>query len=63
MKVYRYMVLSALIAFGAIVAVAQGSITPYSKYGYGLLNDNATSMQRSMGGVGYAMSNGRQINV
>ncbi|MEG1538977.1 MAG: hypothetical protein RR061_00580 [Muribaculaceae bacterium] len=63
MKVYRYMVLSALIAFGAIAAVAQGSITPYSKYGYGLLNDNATSMQRSMGGVGYAMSNGRQINV
>lgn len=28
-----------------------------------MLRDNATSMQRSMGGVGYAMQNGRQINV
>lgn len=32
-------------------------------YGYGILNDNATSMQRQMGGVGVAMSSGRQINV
>ena len=31
-------------------------------YGFGLLNDRATSMQRQMGGVGYAMSSGRQIN-
>lgn len=35
----------------------------YSKFGYGLLNDNATSAQSQMGGVGYAMSSGRQINV
>lgn len=26
--------------------------TPYSMYGYGTLSDNATSMQRQMGGVG-----------
>lgn len=31
-------------------------------YGYGLLNDGATSMQRQMGGVGIAMQSGRQIN-
>ena len=51
----------------AIVAVtvsaqAQNPMSPYSKYGYGILNDNATSAQRAMGGVGYAMSSGRQIN-
>ena len=35
----------------------------YSLYGYGLLSDRATSMQRQMGSVGYAMHSGRQINV
>ena len=48
----------------ALTAMAQNTvITPYSRYGYGILSDNASSMQRSMGGVGYAMNSGRQINV
>jgi len=38
-------------------------MTPYSSYGYGILGDHATSAQRAMGGVGYAMNSGRQINV
>lgn len=42
---------------------AQNPMTPYSRYGYGILRDNATSAQRAMGGVGYAMRSGRQINV
>lgn len=37
--------------------------TPYSMYGYGILGDRATSMQRQMGSIGYAMQAGRQINV
>ena len=37
--------------------------TPYSKQGYGLLGDNVSGIQRQMGGVGYAMQNGRAINV
>ena len=37
--------------------------TPYSMYGYGVIGDRATSMQRQMGGIGYAMQSGRQINV
>ena len=46
----------ALQLFGASVLMAQnGTMTPYSRYGYGILNDNATSAQRAMGGVGYAM--------
>lgn len=36
--------------------------SPYSMYGYGMLNDRATATQRQMGGVGYAMNSGRQIN-
>ena len=41
---------------------AQGITSPYSKFGYGLLGDGATGIQRSMGGVGYAMQNGRLVN-
>ena len=37
--------------------------TPYSMYGYGVMSERATSMQRQMGGIGYAMQSGRQINV
>ena len=50
----------ALLIVSCLTATAQ---TPYSMYGYGILNDNATSSQRAMGGVGYAMQSGRQINV
>lgn len=56
---------TALLAISAILpATAQNTaMSPYSRYGYGLLNDNVTSTQRAMGGVGYAMNSGRQINV
>lgn len=45
-----------------LAATAQNATSPYSKAGYGLLNDNASGIQRQMGGVGYAMQNGRIIN-
>lgn len=47
---------------GSLLAGAQTN-SPYSKFGYGLLNDNATAAQRQMGGIGYGMNSGRQINV
>lgn len=46
----------------AVPAMSQ-ILSPYSKFGYGLLDNNATAAQMQMGGVGYAMSSGRQINV
>lgn len=49
--------------FGSAAWAQSSTMTPYSRYGYGILNDNATSMQRGMGGVGYAMNSGRQVNV
>lgn len=51
-----------ILAFGGIMR-AQNQTSPYSMYGYGILGDRATSMQKQMGGVGYAMNSGRQINV
>ncbi len=56
--------LCATVALLSIIGVANADVnTPYSMYGYGVLGDRATSMQRQMGGVGFAMQSGRQINV
>ncbi len=64
MKIFRQLTILFILAISGICNInAQNSMTPYSMYGYGILNDNATSMQRQMGGVGYAMNSGRQINV
>lgn len=62
-KTERLLLLFALACAVFIPASAQNVNTPYSMYGYGILGDRATSMQRQMGGVGYAMRSGRQINV
>ena len=61
-KIKMTLACMALTASAALTASSQTN-TPYSMYGYGILGDRATSMQRQMGGVGYAMQNGRQINV
>ncbi len=53
-----------LATVAAVGTMAQnGTMTPYSRYAYGMIGDHATSSQRAMGGVGYAMNSGRQINV
>ena len=52
-----------IILIGFLTTVKAQDNRQYSMYGYGLLSDRATSMQRQMGSVGYAMHSGRQINV
>ena len=48
---------------GVADAGAQSTeISPYSRFGYGALSDNANASQRAMGGVGLAMRSGRMIN-
>ncbi len=59
---YRTTIFAVIAATASLMAAGQVSTSPYSKVGYGLLSDNATGIQRSMGGVGYAMQNGRNIN-
>ena len=64
MKIAKTITLLLLaVAMGCGTGQAQIVTTPYSKMGYGLINDNVSSIQRSMGGVGYAMKGGRIINV
>lgn len=63
-KKIKYLLITlALFMAGTVSLKAQNITTPYSMYGYGILGDRATSMQRQMGGIGYAMHSGRQINV
>ncbi len=55
--------LFAAVTAATCMASAYADVnTPYSMYGYGMLGDRATSMQTQMGGIGYAMQSGRQIN-
>ena len=62
-KAYRILLLTAFMVMAGIAQMnAQGITSPYSKFGYGLLGDAATGIQRTMGGVGYAMQNGRLVN-
>ena len=52
-----------VICLSGQISAQNGVMSPYSRFGYGFLSDNATAMQRTMGGTGYAMNSGRQINV
>lgn len=63
MKILKTLILLFTAAAGTLAASAQLSNSAYSRIGYGLMSDNASGAQRAMGGVGYAMQSGRQINV
>jgi len=65
MKIVKKITLPLLLVMAMTSGMVQAQVqtSPYSKMGYGMLNDNVSSIQRSMGGVGYAMRGGRIINV
>lgn len=56
-------ILLAVIVSGVAAHAQNGTLTPYSRFGYGILSDNASASQQAMGGIGYGMNSGRQINV
>lgn len=53
----------ALISSTTLSAQTNGSNSPYSRYGFGLLSDNAQGFNKGMSGVAYGMRNGAQLNV
>lgn len=59
-----YILAAALMAAAAMPAAAQtnGSNSPYSRYGFGLLSDGANAFNKGMAGTGYGMRNGGQLN-
>ena len=62
-KMMKKLVILAFLIVGLSQSLTAQNNRQYSMYGYGLLSDRATSMQRQMGSIGYAMHSGRQINV
>lgn len=63
MKKLTVIIAATAIALSSATSHAQTGNTAYSGVGYGLLTDKASGIQRSMGSVGVAMQNSRQINV
>ena len=59
----KYKTLFICLSIAGIAFAQNGTSSPYSQFGYGILGDNAIGTQRAMGGVGYALHNNRQINV
>lgn len=56
---------SAILAVSTLLAapsISAQETSPYSKFGYGILGDNASSSQLQMGSTGYAEHSGRQVN-
>ena len=60
----RHIALAALLAVFALTAAAQtnGSNSPYSRYGAGLLGDGGNAFNKGMAGTAYAMRHGKQNN-
>lgn len=61
---YKKIILSASLLLGVIGAFAQtnGSNSPYSRYGYGLQNDQAQGFNKGMAGLAYGMNHSKQLN-
>lgn len=64
MKKIRKIVSAALLAAVAMPMSAQtnGSNSPYSRYGFGLLSDGGNAFNKGMSGTAYGMRNGTELN-
>lgn len=55
MQGYKKLLFTALLAIFLIPAKGQNTNSPYSRYGYGVLNDQSVGAARSMGGISYGL--------
>ena len=63
-KSVLYTFFIAALFIGTLPLHAQSNIdSPYSRYGYGTLDNHTIGASRSMGGIGYAIQSGKQINI
>lgn len=64
MRNLRTHLLAGLLAASTTYAAAQdnGSNSPYSRYGFGLLNDRAVGFNKGMSGLSYGMRDGKELN-
>lgn len=64
MTKFRKILSTALLTAATLPALGQtnGSNSPYSRYGFGLLNDGGNAFNKGMSGTAYGMRNGTQLN-
>ena len=63
MRHYKRLISAGFIWLIALVAMAQTSTnSPYTRYGFGQLSDQSFASGKAMGGIGYGLRNGLQIN-
>lgn len=63
---WQSVAIAAAILVGApsaVVAQTNGSNSPYSRYGFGILSDRAQGFNKGMAGLSTAMRNGKELNV
>lgn len=61
-KRYIFSTLLFAIALVPVCAQTNGSNSPYSRYGFGLLSDGGNAFNKGMAGTAYGMRNGAQLN-
>ena len=63
-RLHKYMTAAALLAVMPLCAMAQtnGSNSPYSRYGMGLLSDGGNAFNKGMSGTAYGMRYGSELN-
>ena len=59
-KIFTLLII--LLSF-ACANADNGSNSPYSRYGIGLLSDQSLGVNRQMGGLGYGLYSSRYINI
>ena len=59
-KIYALLII--LLSFAGAYA-ENGSNSPYSRYGIGLLADQSLGINRQMGGLGYGLHSNKYINI
>ena len=63
MRINKIVLLGIILAIiPCIVSAQNGTNSPYTRYGYGILADKAFISQRGMGGIGYGLRNSQMIN-
>lgn len=59
---YPLLIASALALTTTAIAQNNGSNSPYSRYGFGLLNDRQSATSTAMSGTGYGWRGGTEVN-
>lgn len=59
----KFFTIATCVAFSMGAVAQSGTNSPYSQYGFGSLNDQATGFNKGMNGVGLGFRDGGQVNV